>query len=63
MIKFDPSRRISASQALNHDYFKDLRLYPPIYSYCNGSVSSVPRDVPSKKIHQSPKAEESEPDK
>lgn len=40
MIAFDPNKRLSANQVLQHEYFKDYELFPPVYSH-NLNVTST----------------------
>lgn len=40
MLIFDANKRIAARQALNHEYFKEYELFPPIYNNQNGNISN-----------------------
>lgn len=45
MVAFDPSKRLTANQVLQHEYFKDYELFPPVYSY-NSDTSVTSTTLP-----------------
>lgn len=40
MILFDANKRLSANQILDHQYFRDYELFPPVYGSQNDSAST-----------------------